>query len=151
VFSLSPIKLVIIVAVILVVLGPDKLPEVANQIGGAWRSLREWQSRIEKEVREVVPDLPSTADIARIARSPVHLLNSLADRLMEPVGDDAETELDAQPDAAPDDSNVAAASLLVPDSSEADESSASVPNVPAEPRSGPAAGALAPPPDPSLN
>lgn len=83
--SLSPIKLVVILAVILVVLGPDKLPDVARQLGGAWRSLREWQAKIEKEVREVVPDLPSSQDIVRMARSPVNMLNQLADRVSDPV------------------------------------------------------------------
>jgi TatA/E family protein of Tat protein translocase len=81
--DLSPIKLLVIVAVILVVLGPDKLPETAHQIGSAWRALRKWRERIEQEVREVVPDLPSTTDLARLARSPVNLLNSLADRVTD--------------------------------------------------------------------
>ena len=31
-------------------------------------------------MREVIPDLPSTGDLARLARSPVNLLNELADR-----------------------------------------------------------------------
>ena len=79
-FDLSPIKILIIVVVILVVLGPDKLPEVARQAGQAWHSLKNLQSKIESEVRDAVPDLPSTSDIARRARNPVGLLNSLADR-----------------------------------------------------------------------
>jgi sec-independent protein translocase protein TatB len=86
-FSLSPIKLVLIVAIALIVLGPDKLPEVARQVGSFWHSLKSWQSRIENEVRDVVPDLPSTADIARVVRSPVHLLNQLADKVA-PVEDE---------------------------------------------------------------
>ncbi len=80
-FNLSPIKIMIIVAVILVLFGPDKLPQVARQLGAAWKGLRSVQERIESEVREVVPDLPTSADIVRIARSPVNLLNSLADRV----------------------------------------------------------------------
>ena len=81
--SLSPIKIVVIVAVILLLLGPDKLPEVARKLGQSWRALRQLQERIESEVREAVPDLPSAADIARIARSPVNLLNELANRVDE--------------------------------------------------------------------
>jgi sec-independent protein translocase protein TatB len=112
-FSLSPIKLVLIVAIALIVLGPDKLPEVARQVGSFWHSLKSWQSRIEEEVREVVPDLPSTSDIARVVRSPVHLLNQLADKVApvedsEPVqpgtltnGDEAEAAA-AAPRAGPD-------------------------------------------------
>jgi TatA/E family protein of Tat protein translocase len=84
VFSLSPIKILIIVALILVVMGPDKLPEVAKTLGNAWNSLRSLREKIESEVRDVVPDLPSGSDIVRMARNPVNILNSLADRITEP-------------------------------------------------------------------
>ena len=80
-FSLSPIKIMVIVAVVLLLLGPDKLPDVAHKLGSSWRALKRIQERVEAEVREVIPDLPSAGDIARIARSPVNLLNQLADRV----------------------------------------------------------------------
>ena len=79
-FSLSPIKILVIVAVVMILLGPDKLPEVAHKLGASWRALKRIQERVESEVREVIPDLPSTGDLARLARSPVNLLNELADR-----------------------------------------------------------------------
>ena len=78
-FNLSPIRLLIIAVVALIVLGPDKLPQFARQAGAAWKSLRTIQERVEGELREAVPDLPKTSDIARYARSPVSLLNKLAD------------------------------------------------------------------------
>jgi len=81
VFSLSPIKIMVIVAVVLLLLGPDKLPEVAHKLGSWWRTLKNLQARVESEVRQAIPDLPSSGDIARIARSPVNLLNQLADRV----------------------------------------------------------------------
>ncbi len=84
-FTLSPIKILIIVAVILVVMGPDKLPEAAKTLGNAWNSLRSLREKIESEVRDVVPDLPSGSDIVRMARNPVNILNSLADRITEPM------------------------------------------------------------------
>ncbi|MHB2028824.1 MAG: Sec-independent protein translocase subunit TatA/TatB [Acidimicrobiales bacterium] len=80
-FDLSPIKIMVIVAVVMVLLGPDKLPEVARKLGASWRALKNLQERVESEVRSAIPDLPSTGDIARIARSPVNLLNQLADRV----------------------------------------------------------------------
>ena len=80
-FSLSPIKILVIVAVVLLLLGPDKLPDVAHKLGSSWRALKRIQERVEAEVREVIPDLPSSGDIARLARSPVNLLNTLADRV----------------------------------------------------------------------
>jgi Sec-independent protein translocase protein TatA len=65
----------------MILMGPDKLPEVAHKLGAGWRTLKKLQERVEAEVREAIPDLPSTGDIARIARSPVNLLNQLADRV----------------------------------------------------------------------
>lgn len=79
--SLSPIKFLVVAAVIMLLMGPDKLPEMAHRLGSAWRALKRLQERMEAEVREAIPDLPSTSDIARIARSPVSLLNQLADRV----------------------------------------------------------------------
>ena len=78
--SLSPIKLMVIVAVALLLLGPDKLPEVAHRLGSSWRALKRLQEKVEAEVHEAIPDLPSASDIARIVRSPVNILNQLADR-----------------------------------------------------------------------
>jgi sec-independent protein translocase protein TatB len=80
VFSLSPLKILIVVVVALVVLGPDKLPEVAHKLGSFWRSLKEYQHKVETDLRSTMPDLPSTSEIARYARSPINLLNSLADK-----------------------------------------------------------------------
>ena len=79
--SLSPLKLLLVAAVIMLLLGPDKLPEVAHRLGAGWRALKRLQEKMEAEVREAIPDLPSASEIARIARSPVSLLNQLADRV----------------------------------------------------------------------
>jgi sec-independent protein translocase protein TatB len=77
-FNLDPAKLLIIAVVAVILLGPDKLPQVARQVGGAWRSFNEFRHRMETEVRGSIPDLPSTNDIARLARSPSALLNHLS-------------------------------------------------------------------------
>lgn len=81
--GLSPIRLLIIVVVALIVFGPDKLPEFARQAGAAWKTLRSLQERVESEIRQTVPDLPKTSDIARYARSPISLLNQLADKAVD--------------------------------------------------------------------
>jgi len=93
-FELNPLKILVIVAVILLLLGPDKLPETAHRLGLAWRSLKKLQEKVETEVREAIPDLPSTSDIARMARSPVTLLNQLADQAearTNPIADRVES------------------------------------------------------------
>jgi len=85
--SLNPEKLLIVLIVALVLLGPDKLPKLARQMGAGWAKLRAFQQRIESEVRETMPDLPTSQEIARIARSPVSYLTSMAasgnDQLVE--------------------------------------------------------------------
>ena len=87
--SFGPEKILVILVLAVILLGPDKLPSVARQLGAAWKSLRDFQQKVEKEVRENVPDLPSSHDIARFARSPVTFLNSLAelDGGEDPVAD----------------------------------------------------------------
>ena len=93
--SLSPMKVMIIVAAVVLLLGPDKLPEVAHKMGSAWQTLRRFQQRVESEVRDALPDLPSTGDLARMARSPVTVLNQLADRAQNAPWSD-------EPPAAPE-------------------------------------------------
>ena len=76
--NLDPAKLLIIAVVAVILLGPDKLPQVARQAGAAWRSFNDFRQRMEDEVRSSIPDLPSTNDIARLARSPTALLDHLS-------------------------------------------------------------------------
>src|ERR1700683_2412491 len=77
-FNLDPGKLLVIAVVAIILLGPDRLPQVARQLGGAWRSFNEFRHRMESEVRNTMPALPPTSEIARLARSPSALLNHLS-------------------------------------------------------------------------
>jgi sec-independent protein translocase protein TatB len=76
--NLDPAKLLVIAVVAIILLGPDKLPQVGRQAGNAWRSFNEFRHRMESEVRSTMPDLPPTSEIARLARSPSALLNHLS-------------------------------------------------------------------------
>ena len=76
---LSPAKILVILVVALVVLGPDKLPKVAKQIGGLWGDFRRFRQRLETDVRGSFPDLPPTDKIAQAVRSPLSFLGELAD------------------------------------------------------------------------
>jgi sec-independent protein translocase protein TatB len=86
VLNLDPAKLLIIAVVAVILLGPDKLPQVARQAGAAWRSFNDFRHRMENEVRNSIPDLPSSTDIARLARSPSALLNHLSNMVPEGAG-----------------------------------------------------------------
>jgi len=87
VLNLDPAKLLVIAVVAVILLGPDKLPQVARQVGAAWRSFNEFRHKMESEVRSSIPDLPTSAEIARLARSPSALLNHLSS--MSPDGEAA--------------------------------------------------------------
>jgi sec-independent protein translocase protein TatB len=82
--NLDPGKLIVIGVVAIILLGPDRLPQVARQLGGAWRSFNEFRHRMESEVRNTMPDLPPTSEIARLARSPSALLNHLSNMSPDP-------------------------------------------------------------------
>ena len=48
--NLDPGKLLVIGVVAIILLGPDRLPQVARQIGGAWRAFNEFRHRDRKSV-----------------------------------------------------------------------------------------------------
>jgi Sec-independent protein translocase protein TatA len=100
-FSLNPEKLFIVLIVALVLLGPDKLPRLARQLGSGWAKLRAFQQKMEAEVRETMPNLPSSEELARMARSPISYLTQMAatsdDALLPDPGAAPVTELEDFP------------------------------------------------------
>jgi TatA/E family protein of Tat protein translocase len=76
---LSPAKILVVLLVAVVVLGPDKLPKVARQVGALWGDFRRLRDKLESDVRGNFPDLPSTDRITQAVRSPITFLDSLAD------------------------------------------------------------------------
>ena len=108
-FNLDPGKLLVIAVVAIILLGPDRLPQVARQVGGAWRSFNEFRHRMESEVRNTMPDLPATSEIARLARSPSALLNHLSN-----MSSDEEPDGSFQPPAPEDLNGTAAAGRPYP-------------------------------------
>src|SRR5271154_1677987 len=112
--NLDPGKLLVIGVVAIILRGPDRLPQVARQVGGAWRSFNEFRHRMEAEVRNTMPDLPPTSEIARLARSPSALLNHLSNMAPDeaPAGS-------SQPPTLPSENGTAAAGEADADASPA--------------------------------
>jgi sec-independent protein translocase protein TatB len=94
--SLSPAKILVILVVALLVLGPDKLPGMARQIGAFWHDLRNLRGRLETEVRGAFPDLPSPQQVAQAVRSPLTYLDGLADKHAAGLQDESGTEAGAE-------------------------------------------------------
>jgi Sec-independent protein translocase protein TatA len=76
--NLDPSKLLVIAVVAIIVLGPERLPQFARQVGAAWRSFSEFRQRMDVEVRRSLPELSSSTDLATFARSPAALLDHLS-------------------------------------------------------------------------
>ncbi|HVB06516.1 MAG TPA: twin-arginine translocase TatA/TatE family subunit [Acidimicrobiales bacterium] len=55
--NLDPAKLLVILVVALVILGPERLPQVARQIGTAWRTLTNLREQVTEEVRRALPEV----------------------------------------------------------------------------------------------
>jgi sec-independent protein translocase protein TatB len=111
--NLDPAKLLVIAVVAIILLGPDRLPQVARQVGGVWRSFTDYRHRMESQVRSAIPDLPSSAEIARLARSPSALLNHLSSMSPE-AADEADISSDAKGENAPPGTDVPSPSVVEP-------------------------------------
>lgn len=57
VLNLDPAKLVVILLLALVVLGPERLPRAARQMAGVWRELVRIRDQVSAEMRDAIPDL----------------------------------------------------------------------------------------------
>ena len=141
--NLDPAKLLVIAVVAVILLGPDKLPQVARQAGAAWRTLNDFRHKMESEVRSSIPDLPSSAEIARLARSPSALLNHLSN--MDPTSADPTSADPTSADGPGDESPVTGVPITpsapVPPSPTSTVPPSPTSTVPRPPN----------PPDPSLN
>jgi TatA/E family protein of Tat protein translocase len=94
--DLSPVKILVVLVVGLIVLGPDKLPQLARQLGAAWGDFRRFRTRLESDVRGAFPDLPPTHEVAQAVRSPLAFLDRLADEHEKSQGTSTESA-DAPP------------------------------------------------------
>ena len=52
--NIGPLKLVVVLVVALLVFGPEKLPEIARQVGRAVRDFHRFQAAMHQNVRDVI-------------------------------------------------------------------------------------------------
>jgi sec-independent protein translocase protein TatB len=55
--ALDPAKILMILVIAMIVLGPERLPKVAHQLGAAWREVSKFREKLEAEVRSAIPDV----------------------------------------------------------------------------------------------
>jgi len=55
--GLDPVKILIVLVVAVMILGPERLPKAARQLGAGWRELTKLRDKLESEVRSAMPDM----------------------------------------------------------------------------------------------
>ncbi len=77
-FTLDPMKLLLVVVVALVLLGPDKLPAIARRVGSLMGDLESLRRSLREQAQRTVDGLP-IADELHAARSAVESIRRAAD------------------------------------------------------------------------
>lgn len=67
--SLGPAEILVVLVVALLVFGPNKMPEIAKQVGKGFREFRRVQQHLKSELRDVVSefDSPTSATVEQQA------------------------------------------------------------------------------------
>jgi Sec-independent protein translocase protein TatA len=76
--NLDPAKLLVILVLGLVVVGPEKLPSLARQLSGAWRTVTKYRAQLEGEIRRAMPDL----DLPQLPTNPSAMLSRFVSDLI---------------------------------------------------------------------
>jgi len=80
--GLDPAKIFLLLVIALIVVGPERLPGAARQLGGAWRELNRLRAKFDEEVRALVPDL----DLPNIPTSPAKAVTGYLSGLVSGTG-----------------------------------------------------------------
>ncbi len=74
--NLDPAKLLVILVIGLLVLGPERLPRVARQLGRIWQEFTSARDRIVDEIKEQLPDLPNARSFRSVLVDPLSVAGS---------------------------------------------------------------------------
>jgi sec-independent protein translocase protein TatA len=104
--SLGPAEILVVLVIALLVFGPNKMPDIARQVGKGMREFKRVQQHLKSELRDVVSefDAPSSAT-PTVVGDPVPMLPPKDDQVV-PAPDPAPAAPDApaavDPPAAPE-------------------------------------------------
>ena len=95
--NLDPAKLLVIFVIALVVLGPERLPNLARQMATAWKEITRVRDQVGEEVRKALPDVGIT-NIPRIPSA----RGAISSLFNDPEAPTASTSRPSRPAAALD-------------------------------------------------
>ena len=71
--SLGPAEILVVLVIALLVFGPNKMPDIARQVGKGFREFRRVQQHLKSELRDVVSEFDSPSS-ATVEQQPVPML-----------------------------------------------------------------------------
>jgi sec-independent protein translocase protein TatA len=72
--SLGPAEILVVLVIALLVFGPNKMPEIARQVGKGMREFKRVQQHLKSELRDVVSEFDTPADAPTVGIDPVPML-----------------------------------------------------------------------------
>ena len=72
--SLGPAEILVILVIALLVFGPNKMPDIARQVGKGFREFRRVQQHLKSELRDVVSEFDSPSSTPTVEQQPVPML-----------------------------------------------------------------------------
>ena len=80
-FGLHPAYLIILLAIVLIIFGPGKLPELGGAIGRGIKEFRKTSSELTEQVKEAVSEPPpSTSSHASVSTPPESSVHTEPDK-----------------------------------------------------------------------
>src|SRR6478672_4352621 len=83
--SLGPAEILVILVIALLVFGPNKMPEIAKQVGKGFREFRRVQQHLKSELRDVVAEFDAPSASPNVEQQSVPMLPPLDDAAVLPT------------------------------------------------------------------
>jgi TatA/E family protein of Tat protein translocase len=83
--SLGPAEILVVLVVALLVFGPNKMPEIARQVGKGMREFKRVQQHLKSELRDVVSEFDAPSDSPAVDIDPVPMLPPKDDPIVTPA------------------------------------------------------------------
>jgi sec-independent protein translocase protein TatA len=103
--SLGPAEILVVLVIALLVFGPNKMPEIARQVGKGMREFKRVQQHLKSELRDVVSEFDAPSGATPTVGDPLPMLPPKDDQVLPapdaaPAASDAPAPVD--PPAAPE-------------------------------------------------
>jgi sec-independent protein translocase protein TatA len=72
--SLGPAEILVVLVIALLVFGPNKMPDIAKQVGKGFREFKRVQQHLKSELRDVVSEFDSPASTPTVEPQAVPML-----------------------------------------------------------------------------